>query len=337
MKITNEVKVGLLAIAAIVVLVIGFNFLKGASVFSKPFTLYARFPEIGALEKSNQVKINGLAVGKVYNFKPVDKEVSSIIVEIHLDENIAIPRGSLAFIDGSVLGSAYINVQKSDANTYLQSGDTIVTRAEQSLISGLQSQVAPTINRLNETLDSLKQTIGGVNRLFDSSAKNNMRSLLTNLTLSSQELAQLMDVQSGALAQSLGNMNSITGNLARNNDAITASIRNVEVTTSRLANANIEGMVSAMQGTINELKTTVSKFNTNDGTLGLLMNDRKLYDDLNRSSNQLNQGLLSLEILLDDIRLHPKRYLNISVFGGKKGAEPITSPAAKDTIRVTNR
>lgn len=334
MKITNEVKVGILAIAAILVLIIGFNFLKGSQVFSKPFTLFARFREIGSLEKSNQVKINGLAVGTVYNFTPSDKEVSDIIVEIHLNKDIAIPRGSLAFIDGSVLGAAYVNVQKSEENSYHQSGDTIVTRLEQSLISGLQAQVAPTIARLNETFDSLKLVIGGLNSIFDPNTKNNVRSLIGNLTTTSGQLARLLDIQSGALSQSLINMNAITGNLAKNNDAITSSIRNVEVTTSRLANANIEGMVSAMQATIGELQNTIGKFNTNNGTLGLLMNDRKLYDDLNKSSYQLNKGLLSLEILLDDIRIHPKRYLNISVFGGKKAAEPITSPAAKDTTAV---
>src|SRR5688572_9381498 len=137
MKITNEVKVGLLAVAAIVVLVIGFNFLKGANIFSKPYTLFARFPNIGALEKSNQVKINGLTVGTVYNFTPADQEVNSIIVEIHLDKNINVPKNSIAFIDGSVLGSAYINIEKGPANTYLQSGDTISTKLELSLMSDL--------------------------------------------------------------------------------------------------------------------------------------------------------------------------------------------------------
>jgi phospholipid/cholesterol/gamma-HCH transport system substrate-binding protein len=127
-------------------------------------------------------------------------------------------------------------------------------------------------------------------------------------------------------------MNSITSNLARNNDAITSSIRNVEATTSRLANTNIEGTVAALQGTINELKSTISNFNSNKGTLGLLMNDRKLYDQLDGTTNRLNKTLLSAEILFDDIRLHPKRYVNISVFGGKKGGEPITSPGVKDTI-----
>ncbi len=334
MKISNEVKIGLLAITAILILVIGFNFLKGSNVFSKPYTLFARFPNIGALEKSNQVKINGLTVGTVYNFRAADKEVNSIIVEIHLDKNIAIPRGSIAFIDGSVLGSAYINIEKSPANTYHQSGDTVSTKLELSLMSDLKAQVAPTITRLNETFDSLKVTIGGLNSLFDPNTKSNLRALITNLTVSSAELADLLNVQSGALSQALGNVNTITGNLARNNDAITSSIRNVEVTTSRLANANIEGTVAALQGTINELKSTISRFNTNDGTLGLLMNDRGLYDKLDNTSNRLNQASLSLEILLDDIRLHPKRYLNFSVFGGKNKAEPITSPGAKDTIPV---
>ena len=114
MKISNEVKVGLLAIAAIIVLIIGFNFLKGANVFSKPNSLHARFANIGTLEKSNEVKINGLAVGTVYEISQADQEVDSIDVEIHLTRNIRIPRNSVAFIDGSVLGSAFI---KEDFST----------------------------------------------------------------------------------------------------------------------------------------------------------------------------------------------------------------------------
>jgi len=305
MKISNEVKVGLLAITAIIILVIGFNFLKGANVFSKPYTLYARFPNIGSLEKSNQVKIKGLTIGTVFIFTPADKEVNSIIVEIHLNKDIAVPKNSIAFIDGSVLGSAYINIEKGPAKDYLQSGDTISTRLDLSLLSDLKAQVAPTITRLNETFDSLKVTIGGLNSIFDPNTKNNLRALIANLTMTSAGLAQLLNAQSGALSQSLGNLNAVTGNLAKNNDAVSSSIRNVEVTTSRLANANIEGTVAALQGTINELKNTISRFNTNSGTLGLLMNDRKLYDDLNGTTNRLNKVLLGAEILFDDIRIHP--------------------------------
>lgn len=332
MKISNEVKVGLLAIAAIVVLVIGFNFLKGSSVFSKPFTLYARFPNIGSLERSNQIKIHGLSVGTVFSFTPADKEVNTIIVELHLNKDIVIPRNSIAFIDGSVLGSAYINIEKGPAADYLKTGDTISTRIDMSLLSNLQAQVAPTIARLNETFDSLKMTIGGLNSIFDPNTKNNLRGLIANLTVTSSELSKLITAQGGVLGQTLGNVNSATANLTKNNDAITSSIRNVEVTTSRLANANIEGMVSALQGTITELKNTVGNINSNKGTLGLLMNDRKLYDNMDGITSRLQKTALSAEILFDDIRLHPKRYVNVSVFGGKKGGEPITSPGVKDTI-----
>jgi phospholipid/cholesterol/gamma-HCH transport system substrate-binding protein len=332
MKISNEVKVGILAVAAIVILILGFNFLKGQSVFNKPFVLYARFPEIGALEKSNQVKINGLNVGTVHNFVPADKEVSSIIVELHIDKSIAIPRNSAALIDGSILGSAYINIEKANGGVYLQSGDTISTRLDQSLLGNIQAQVAPTLTRLNETFDSLKLVIGGLNSIFDPNTKSNVRDLITNLAITSDELARLLNIESGAMAQTLKNLNSVTANLARNNDVINSSLRNVEVTTSRLANSNIEGVVSAMRSTIGELQTTISRFNTNNGTLGLMMNDRQLYDKLSGVSSRLDKVALSAEILFDDIRLHPKRYVNISVFGGKNTAEPITSPAPKDTI-----
>ena len=334
MKISNEVKVGLLAIASIVVLIIGFNFLKGANVFSKPNALHARFANIGTLEKSNEVKINGLAVGTVYEISQADKEVDSIDVEIHLTRNILIPVNSVAFIDGSVLGSAYINIQKpkDNINRYLKSGDTISTRLEAGLLGNIQLQLAPTITRVNQTLDTLKIAIGSIAAVFDPNTKNNLQGLIANLTISSAELSKLLSAQGGVLAQSLGNVNSVTENLARNNDVITSSIRNVEVTTSRLANANIEGMVSALQATINELKNTISNMNSNKGTLGLLMNDRKLYDDFTNTSQSLKRTLLSAEILFDDIRLHPKRYVNISVFGGNKGGEPITSPGVKDTI-----
>lgn len=271
-------------------------------------------------------------MGTVHNYFPADREVNSIIVELRIDKQVSIPRNSVALIDGSLLGSPFINIEKGNVNSYLKTGDTISTRTDQSLLSNLQAQVAPTLTRLNETFDSLKLVIGGLNSIFDPHTKNNLRGLIGNLTATSSELTKLLDVQSGALAQNLNNLNSITGNLARNNDVINSSLRNIEVTTSRLANTNIEGVVSALQSTVNELRSTIGKFNNNSGTLGLMMNDRQLYDKLNGVSGRLDKVALSAEILFDDIRVHPKRYVNISVFGGKKEAEPITSPALKDTI-----
>lgn len=334
MKFSNETKVGLLAIVAIVVLVLGFNFLKGTSVFSKSPSLFAKFADIGSLEKSNPVKINGLAVGTVFNVSQADKEVDSIIVEIHLSREVSIPRGSVAFIDGSVLGSAFINIEKPKQNitVYHESGDTLSTRLEPSLIGNIQSQLAPTLTRVNQTLDSLKLAIGHIAAVFDPNTKNNLQNMIASMAVSSGHLQQLLNAQTGMLAQSLGNLNSVTANLARNNDAITSSIRNVEVTTSKLANSNIEGMVAALQATISEMKNTIQNLNSKNGSLGLLMNDRELYDKLGKVADRLHSTSLSAEILLDDLRLHPKRYVNLSVFGGKNKGQPLTSPAAKDSV-----
>jgi phospholipid/cholesterol/gamma-HCH transport system substrate-binding protein len=334
MKLSNETKVGLLAIVAILILILGFNFLKGKSFFSKSPVIYAVFKNVGSLEKSNQVKINGLPIGTVYNYKPADKEVNHIIVEIHLSRDVDLPNNSVAFIDGAIVGASFINIEKGNSKAYLQSGDTISTRLDLGLLGDLKTQLSPTVSRVNETLDSLKLTIGALNSVFDPNTKNNLRGLIQNLTVTSAQLERILNDQTGALAQTLGNLNSVSSNLAKNNDAVSSTIRNLEVTTSKFANANIDGTVAALQSTINELKNTISNFNSNKGSLGLLMNDRQLYDRLNGVASRLNTTALSAEILLDDIRTHPKRYVNISVFGGKAKGEPLTSPSAKDTVPV---
>jgi phospholipid/cholesterol/gamma-HCH transport system substrate-binding protein len=335
MKFSNETKVGILAIVSIIVLVLGYNFLKGSQVFSKAPVLYAEFSEIGTLEKSNEVKINGLPVGTVYDMKPKDKEINKIIVEIHLNREVNIPSNSIAYIDGPILGGTFINVAKGTTKTYLQNGDTISTRLDQDIFTDLKAQVTPTITRVNQTLDSLKITIGSLNDVFDPNTRNNLRTMINNLTITSAHLQQLMNAQSGALGQSLQNMNSVSGNLARNNDAISSSIRNVEVTTSNLARANIEGTVATLQATIAEFQATINRLNSSNGSIGLLMNDRQLYDRMSAITDRMNTAALSAEILLDDIKVHPKRYVNFSLFGGRNKGEPLTSPLIKDSVPVS--
>jgi phospholipid/cholesterol/gamma-HCH transport system substrate-binding protein len=337
MKISNEAKVGLLAIIAILVLVIGFNFLKGKQLFKKTPVLYARFLQLSGLEKSNLVKVRGLPIGTVYNYMPADKEVNSVIVEIHLNKDVNIPSDSRAVIVSNPLGASSISIAKGTANTYLKSGDTLSTDLSSGLIDDLRDQITPTVTRVNQTLDTLKMTLGNINSVFDPQTNRNLQLVIGHLAVSASHLQNLLNSESGALAQSLRNMNSVTGNLARNNEAITHSIRNVEVTTTSLANARIQETVAALEATINELKGTaaglrgsIDKINSPNGTLGAMINDRKLYDQLNRAA-------LGLEILIDDIRVNPKRYVNISVFGGKTKTDALTSPSLKDTLPVRMR
>lgn len=333
MKINNETKVGVLALVAVLLLVLGFNFLKGKSVIGRQPSLFAVFSDLGSLEKSNVVKINGLPIGTVYNFTPTNKEVDGIIVEIHLTRDVAIPSNSIAYIDASLVGASYIKIEKGDAATYLKAGDTLNTSLSGGIIADLKTQISPTITRVNDVADSLKMVLGAVNRVFDVNTNNNLQTTIANLAASTAHLQRLLNAETGLVAQAVGNLNSVTGNLAKNNEQISSSIRNIELTTANLANAPIKETIAGLQATVDQLKNTIAQLDANvnnpNGTMGKLLNDAQLYD-------QLNKAALSLEILLDDVRVHPKRYVNISVFGGKKGAEPLTSPSAKDTLAITS-
>jgi phospholipid/cholesterol/gamma-HCH transport system substrate-binding protein len=139
-----------------------------------------------------------------------------------------------------------------------------------------------------------------------------------------------LNAESGALAATLANANSITSNLKKNNDSITATISSLKRAADKFSGLEIQPTVDTLQAAISEFKTILSKFNTNEGTLGLLMKDRQLYD-------QINKLLLGMEILVDDLRVNPKRYTGSLIFNRKDKTGPLTSPAKKDSIPQGNQ
>jgi phospholipid/cholesterol/gamma-HCH transport system substrate-binding protein len=327
MKINNETKVGVLTIITLVLLIVGFNFLKGKDLFNKTDKLYAVFSKIGALAKSNEVKINGLAIGKVYDLEEVDKTVSGVKVTISLTRNVQIPANSVAYISAPFggLGAASIVIEKGDATTYLKSGDSLSTRIDEGLFGGLSAEVAPTLSKIRNALDSLNRVFSNINTLFDANTKGNLHQIIANLSQTTGSLNKMLDMQNGPLATTLENVNSITGNLKKNNDSVSAIISNTKRLTDRLGKLDLESTMDTLQSAVSTLKTTINKIASKDGTLGALINDKALY-------NKLQDVLLSAEILIDDLRAHPKRYVNLSIFGKKDKGGALTSPSIKDTI-----
>ncbi len=327
MKINRETKVGLLTIVALAMLIMGFNYLKGKDIFNTTKKIYAIFPKLGTLVKSNEVKINGLTIGTVYDLEEVDKNVTGIKVIISLTRDVNIPTNSVAYISASTLGlgSAAIIIEKGDATTYLKNGDVLNTRIDEGLFGGISAEVSPTLSTVRNTLDTVSKVLSNVNTIFDEGAKNSLRHTLANLALASNSLNKLLDLQSSALAASLNNVNAITGNIKNNNDSLTAIILNAKQFTENLATLELKQTMDTLQAAISQLKGTMAKISSKEGTLGALINDRQLYD-------RLNSAVLSAEILIDDLRTHPKRYVNVSVFGKKDKGGALTSPAIKDTV-----
>ncbi len=325
MKISNETKVGILTIVALALLIIGFNFLKGKNLFTKKNNLYAVFGELGSLKKSNEVKINGLPVGAVYDYTEIDKELSGIIVTINLKRDVNIPKNSIATIESELLGSTYINIAKGNSKEYLKNGDTLVTNRASSLLGDVKAQISPTLGKLREAIDSLKMVLSGVSHLFEKETKGNIHEIINNLKDATLSLKSLLNSESGDLAKTLKNASSVSENLKKNNDSITATISAIRRGAEKFSGLEIQQTIDSLKSAISELRNTLTKVTNNNGTLGALMNDKTLY-------NNLNDVLLSAEILMDDLRKHPKRYVNISVFGRKDKTGPLNSPLKKDSI-----
>ncbi len=328
MKISNETKVGALAAVAITLLILGFNFLKGKKIFERKEILYAVFSKVDGLSSSDAIRINGLQVGNIADMDESDPNISSIIVGLHITKKINIPKNSIAVIEGNPLGSSTVNIILGSSTDYARDGDTLLSNPASGILADLKGALGPTVTQVNGTLKSLDSLLEQVSSIFDPKTKNNIQGLIANLVISTNSLNALLNTQSGALAKSLNNLNSFTGNLKNNNDSISMIISNVEKLTGKFADLDFAQTLTKLQAAADNLNGTLSKVNNTDGTLGLLINDKKLYQNLTSTTNSLN-------ILLQDVRLHPKRYINVSVFGGKKDkTQPLMVPLSDTASKV---
>lgn len=329
MKISNETKVGLLTIIALTLLILGFNFLKGRDLFSKSRKIYAVFTDLGPLSKSNEVKIHGYVIGKVYKLDPKDRAISGTVVTINLTEDVDIPADSKAYISSPLVGSSFISIERGDSSVFLKPGDTLQTRSDAGILDDVKAQLNPTLNKLRATLDSLNVVFSNVNGVLSSEAKGNLREVLVNLNKASNSLNGMLS-ENGALAKTLNNASEITSNFKKNNDSITFIISNAKKFTEKLSALELKQTVDSLQAAVSLMKSAIAKVTSPKGSLGALINDRKLYDNLNNT-------VLAAEILIDDLRTHPKRYVNLSIFGKKDKSGPLTSPAKKDTVPAGNQ
>jgi phospholipid/cholesterol/gamma-HCH transport system substrate-binding protein len=331
-KISNETKVGAIAIVAIVFLILGFNFLKGKRLWSNSTVLYAKYGNVQGLQKSNPVIINGMQVGTIYDIR-TDKNMRSILIEMNITKDVFIPENSICVIKSNPLTTASLQINLGDAATHLKNKDTVLTEASGGLLDNVFKSVDPVLADVRKTVRSLDSVLLNFNTIIDPSAKNNIGATLGNLNAitasmiqSAASLQTLLNSETGALAKTLNNTSSITGNLAATNEKVTNVMTNLDKTTTKLAGLEFDKTITTLNSTLADLQAIVSKIGSTDGTLGKMMNDPVLYNNFASTANKLN-------ILLDDIRVNPKRYVNISVFGGKQKGSALTIPRP-DTLNA---
>jgi len=331
MRISNETKVGALTVIAVTLIVLGFNFLRGKTIFKSGNFIYAKYHDTKGLIVSNPVYVNGYQVGTVFEIENLNANLSEISVAIKMNNNYQIPVNSIATIQENPLGTNSINITLGTANDYLKNGDTVRTAPATSLLGDFMNTLSPMGEQFKKTIDELRKVLVNVNTVMDDQNKANFKELIANLTKTSDNLnksmasiQQMVDKQGGSIAQTAENLNGFTKNLADNNKKINNIINNLDSTSQSIKDANLNKTIKEIQTALAGINLTLQKLNTGNGTAAKIMNDPSVYTELKNTINSVNT-------LVDDIKVHPKRYINISVFGKKDKSTPLSKPIA-DTI-----
>lgn len=319
MKVSNETKVGALTAIAITVLILGFNFLKGKNITERSHTIYAVFPDVDGLAIASPVLANGLQVGRVADLEAKDENLTGIVVTITLSKNIKLPANSYLTMTRSLLGSTSVKVIVGSSNQFVQEGDTLDVKLTPDMLTDVKNSLNPAVEHINKTLVALENVIQKLNTVMDPRTQNNLQAIISNLNNASASLSQLLNPLTGKLSHTLNNVDRITANLAAKNGSIDSSLDNIQVLSGKLAQLKFSETLGSLKKTLDELELTLSKMNSREGTIGALLHERKLYEEI-RQTNR------SLTTLLDDVKTHPKRYINFSVFGKKDKSTPLQTP-----------
>lgn len=307
--------VALSFISALLLFIMGFNFLKGKDIFNREMIFVVEYDEVSGLVKSNPVLIRGLRVGQVRDIYFHPSMNGKLIVTLAVTTKMPIPVNSIARIYSSdLMGSKAIELQLGNSTKFLRQNDTLQSAVEASLMDEVNAQVLPLKNKAETLLSSIDSLVIIVQAILSDNARDNIMgslqsitSTIKNLENTTENIDSFVSSQQSRLSSILYNIELITRNIEQNNSEINRSIRNLAVITDSLAKADIPGAVRNADAALSELNQLLGSINRGEGTVGQMMQNDTLYQ-------QLEQSAEALRNLLEDIRINPKKYVKFSVF-----------------------
>jgi len=314
LKLSREIKSAVLVIASILLFIWGYSYLKGRDLFVNYKTLYVEYENVEGLTVSAPVTINGLVIGSVSKIS-IDNNSTKIKVELQINSDFPIKKSSVAEIYApNPIGGKQIAVLPSNTGADAVDGDSLVSSSKLGLTDELAKQMVPLKDKITKLLDNANDMLENVNQVLDTKSKENLRKSLSDL---SQTIIQFKETSTGLnsiVAQNKSKINGTMTNLEKASDNF------VKVSDS-LTKINISQTVKSLQKTLVNVDKLLGEMQAGKGTMGKLIKDDALYNNFNKTSKEL-------ELLLQDLRLNPTRYVNISLFGKKN--KPYVSPT--DTI-----
>lgn len=308
MKISSEVKIGIIITIAIAVTIWGLNFLKGRNILKGVNTYYAVFEDIGGLEKNSKIFIKGYEVGQVSEIYFDDNGSRNLIVLLGIEKAHDIPMDSEAILfDADLLGTKAIMLSLSKSDQLHKSGDTVMCRIQYGLTDRLEQQLLPVKNKAENLIVTVDSLISSLNYVFDRNTSAMLQSSINNLESSTDGIQNMLSDQ-GKLTSMIANMEAITRNLKNHNEQLSSTMSNIESITDSIASSELKSTISNTNKTLAETHLILEKINQGDGTLGMLVNNDSLYQNLSSLA-------MELDLLLKDLQENPKKYINVSVFG----------------------
>jgi phospholipid/cholesterol/gamma-HCH transport system substrate-binding protein len=304
-KISNEVKIGITAIITILVFIWVYNFLKGKDLFSKTSHYYVVYDKIGGLAESNPIEVNGYRVGVVQSVRFLDPVSGRLLVTLSVDKEFRLPVNTVSEITtASLIAGMKIQLVYGNGPGTYSNGDTIPGRLAESLITKVESELAPLKERISDLVSAIDSVIGSVNEIMDPQFKANLRSGVASLSNTAKSIDE------AELKATLENVNKFTQMLAENSDKLTSTFSSLENVADTLAAADIYSSVNNLKLSLEKASVLMENLSNGQGTAGKLMTNDSLYTNLSNS-------LESLNLLLLDMKANPKRYVHFSLFGKK--------------------
>lgn len=310
MKITREIKTAILVITSILLFIWGYSYLKGNDLFNSYKFFYVEYENVEGLSPSAPVTINGLVIGKVKSIKLTEK--GTLLVELQIDTDFPIAKTSTAVIyDESLIGGKQLAIHPNYADKNIAvSGDYLKGNVEVSLLDSLGDKVSPALAKLEKLMTSADQLVVNFNEVLDAKGKADLKKSLAELSATMEQFHKvaananvILEENKGQLKGVVSNFNKVSDNFVKISDSLNKADLGLTVRNLNTTLAKVDGIMKGIE--------------SGKGTMGKLMKDDALYENLEKTSKEL-------ELLLQDVRLNPTRYVNVSVFGKKN--KPYVAP-----------
>ncbi len=301
---SKEIKSLLVVLSGVFLFIFGFNFLKGTSLFDNEIKLYAVFENVEGLQGGTSITVNGLSIGKV-NTIDLSKNSKSVIVTFRIRGDLKFSKNSIAelYEAGLIGGKSIAIIPKFDESAFLKSGDTLKSSVKSGFTQTISDRIVPLEQKLESILTQTDTLFTGINSVLNDSGKEDLSSILNNLSKSMTSINSLTTNLNSIVSEnefkinnSLNNVNSISENFKLLSDSLSKS--------------SIKNSITEFNKLTKNLNSIIQDINNGNGSLGLILNEDSLYQNLKNSSYELNQ-------LLKDLKLNPKRYVHFSLFGRK--------------------